>query len=74
MYRFSEMFASGLTPAIATALLAIAGGTPWLLVGYVVAVTFVSLASVYVLPETYCKDIIPIAETQRQGTEPVREG
>lgn len=64
VYQFSGIFASGLTPAIATALLAIAGGTPWLFVGYVILVTFISLVSVYMLPETYQRDIIRTDEPE----------
>jgi len=36
VYQFSGIFASGITPIIATALLASGGGTPWLLCSYVV--------------------------------------
>jgi len=48
VYQFSGIFASGLTPIIATALVAKAGGTPWLVAGYMVfasAVSFISLIS-----------------------------
>ena len=74
VYQFSGIFASGLTPAIATALLAIAGGTPWLFVGYVIVVTFISLASVYALPETYQRDITRTNETEVSESETLVEG
>jgi MFS transporter, MHS family, shikimate and dehydroshikimate transport protein len=72
VYQFSGIFASGLTPAIATILLEFAGGEPWLFVGYMILVTVISLASVYALPETYRRDIIPATEaTETQKPEPV---
>ena len=74
VYQFSGIFASGLTPAIATTLLAIAGGTPWLFVGYVIVVTFISLASVYVLPETYRRDITRTDEAEVREPETLVEG
>ena len=48
VYQFSGIFASGLTPIIATALVAKSGGSPWLVAGYMVfasAVSFISLMS-----------------------------
>ncbi|HZC00292.1 MAG TPA: MFS transporter, partial [Gammaproteobacteria bacterium] len=57
VYQFSGIFASGLTPTIATALLGFAGGEPWLFVGYMIIVTVISLAAAYVSPETFRKDI-----------------
>jgi metabolite-proton symporter len=57
VYQFSGIFASGLTPTIATALLGFAGGEPWLFVGYMVVVAVISLAAAYFSPETFRKDI-----------------
>ena len=73
VYQFSGIFASGLTPAIATALLAIAGGTPWPFVGYVILVTLISLISVYMLPETYRRDINSTDEAEVREPETVVE-
>ena len=36
VYQFSGIFASGITPIIATALVKTAGGSPWLVCLYVV--------------------------------------
>jgi MFS family permease len=36
VYQFSGIFASGLTPIIATALLRLDGGKPWYVCGYVI--------------------------------------
>lgn len=45
-YQFSGIFASGLTPIIATVLLTADGGQPWYIVAYMGVVGFISLASV----------------------------
>lgn len=48
-YQFSGIFASGLTPLIATALIDAGGGKPWLVAAYLVAVAVVSLISVLLM-------------------------
>ena len=69
VYQFSGIFASGLTPTIATLLLGFAGGEPWLFVGYMIVVTAISLVAAYASPETYNKDIIRTTSTvQEPGT------
>lgn len=45
VYQFSGIFASGLTPIIATWLLAKGGGQPWLICAYVVFAAVVSMLS-----------------------------
>ncbi|MBW0017077.1 MAG: MHS family MFS transporter [Mycobacterium sp.] len=42
VYQFSGIYASGVTPMILTALIAAAGGTPWLACGYLVATALIS--------------------------------
>jgi MHS family metabolite:H+ symporter-like MFS transporter len=42
VYQFSGIFASGITPIIATALLAQGGGQPWLICAYVMFAAVVS--------------------------------
>lgn len=71
-YQFSGIFASGLTPLIATALLSLGGGEPWLFGTYMVATTLVSVASIYGLEETYRKDIFQtkIETPERPEPEP----
>ena len=49
-YQFSGIFASGLTPLIATYLLSYGGGTPWYICSYVVLTAVVSLVSVLAMP------------------------
>jgi MFS family permease len=66
VYQFSGILASGLTPSIATLLLGYAGGAPWLFVGYMVVVTFISLAAAYFSPETFRKDITQTTSTVRR--------
>ncbi|MDA8109688.1 MAG: MFS transporter [Betaproteobacteria bacterium] len=57
VYQFSGIFASGLTPIIATALLRQGGGQPWLVAGYMLVVGLISTISVMVLKESVHADI-----------------
>jgi len=59
-YQFSGIFASGLTPLVATWLLAAGGGRPWFLGAYMMGAALVTVISVFALPETYQKDIDPV--------------
>jgi len=52
VYQFSGIFASGATPIIATALLK-SSGTPWLVAGYMVIVSIVSLVSLIAMRKFY---------------------
>lgn len=45
-YQFSGIFASGMTPIIATILVHKDGGAPWLVVGYMAIVALISLIAV----------------------------
>ena len=60
VYQFSGIFASGLTPLIAASLLQVGGGKPWLIAGYMVAVSIVSLISVALLGDRTGKDLSEI--------------
>ncbi len=53
VYQFSGIFASGLTPIIATALLIKGDKQPWLVAGYIVAVSIVSLISLLAMRKFY---------------------
>jgi MHS family shikimate/dehydroshikimate transporter-like MFS transporter len=64
VYQFSGIFASGLTPIIATALLAWSGGQPWLICGYVLVVSLISALSVYAMSETVQRDIADVSEAR----------
>jgi MFS transporter, MHS family, shikimate and dehydroshikimate transport protein len=64
VYQFSGIFASGLTPLIGASLVAYAGGSPWLFVGYIIVVVLISLTALYFAPETYRRDIDPAAEKE----------
>lgn len=57
VYQFSGIFASGLTPIIATALLPLGGNQPWLICGYVLVVSVISALSVYAMTDRHQKDI-----------------
>jgi len=51
VYQFSGIFASGLTPLIASALIIYNGGQPWLLCAYIALVSLISAISVYFMRE-----------------------
>ena len=51
VYQFSGIFASGLTPLIATSLLQKADGKPWLVCGYVFLVSLISVFAAYTMTE-----------------------
>lgn len=55
VYQFSGIFASGITPIIATYLISYGNGEPWLLAGYVVFAALVSMVSAML--------IRPVSET-----------
>lgn len=57
VYQFSGIFASGLTPIIATALLPVGGGKPWLICLYVLCVSIISALSVFAMRESYKRDM-----------------
>jgi len=57
VYQFSGIFASGLTPLIATALLPLGGNKPWLICLYVLVVSIISALSVFAMTETHQRDI-----------------
>lgn len=71
VYQFSGVFASGLTPLIGASLIAYAGGSPWYFVGYMIAVTLISLVALAFAPETFHRDINPIM-TEEKEREPSR--
>ena len=57
VYQFSGIFASGLTPIIATQLFAWGGKTPWLICWYILAVSVISAVCVYAMRETARRDL-----------------
>ncbi len=57
VYQFSGIFASGLTPLIASWLLAKNGGSPWLVCGYVLVVSLISTIAVYSIEDKAGKSI-----------------
>jgi len=60
VYQFSGIFASGLTPLIAASLLHVGDGKPWLIAGYIVLVSAVSLVSVAFLGDRTGKDLVDV--------------
>jgi MFS transporter, MHS family, shikimate and dehydroshikimate transport protein len=57
VYQFSGIFASGLTPIIATALLPLGGGKPWLICLYILVVSAISALSVYAMTDRHKSNI-----------------
>ena len=57
VYQFSGIFASGLTPLVATELLRIGDKAPWYLAAYIVMVALISAACVALMPETHRRDM-----------------
>ena len=57
VYQLSGVYASGLTPLILTALIGVAGGTPWLACGYLVATAVIAVIATLLLKPTPLKDI-----------------
>jgi MHS family shikimate/dehydroshikimate transporter-like MFS transporter len=55
-YQLASVFAGGLSPLIATALLAWSGGKPWPIAAYMVAMALITLVSVYLAAETLTGD------------------
>jgi len=52
VYQLSGVYASGLTPLILTALIAAAGGTPWLACAYLVTTAVISVVATLLLKPT----------------------
>ena len=65
VYQFSGIASSALTPLIATALLGWAGGSPWLVVVFVIVYAAISFISTYLARETY-RDEISEVQADRQ--------
>jgi MFS transporter, MHS family, shikimate and dehydroshikimate transport protein len=57
VYQFSGIFASGLTPIIATSLLPAGGNKPWLICGYILLVSIISAVSVFSMHDMHKRDI-----------------
>jgi len=56
-YQLASVFAGGLSPLIATALLSWSGGKPWPVAAYMVAMALITLVSVYLAAETLAGDL-----------------
>jgi MFS transporter, MHS family, shikimate and dehydroshikimate transport protein len=70
-YQLASVFAGGLSPLIATALLHQSGGKPWPVSLYMVGLALVTLVSVYLCAETFRADIAqaPAPEAPEQREE-----
>ncbi|MGH3423111.1 MAG: MFS transporter [Nocardioidaceae bacterium] len=52
-YQIGSVLGGGFSPLIATSLLALGGGEPWLVVGYFLCLSVITVVCAYVAPETY---------------------
>ena len=57
-YQLASVFAGGLSPFIATALLAWQGGNPWAVAAYMAVMGLISVISALVATETYRAEIV----------------
>ncbi|MDT5075398.1 MAG: hypothetical protein QOJ80_35 [Mycobacterium sp.] len=57
VYQLSGVYASGLTPLILTALIGVAGGTPWLACAYLVATAVIAVIATLLLKPTPLQDL-----------------
>ncbi len=64
-YQLASVFAGGLSPLIATALLSWSGGKPWPIAAYMVVMALITLVSVYLAAETLAGAFT--AEPQQKG-------
>jgi MHS family shikimate/dehydroshikimate transporter-like MFS transporter len=70
VYQFSGIYASGLTPIVATALLPLGGNEPWLICGYILIVSLISALSALAMSESHKRDIT--AETSASAAQAIR--
>jgi len=61
-YQLASVFAGGLSPLIATGLLALGGGKPWLVALYMIALVLITVVSVAFAAETFKTGIGPEAQ------------
>ena len=57
VYQLSGVYASGLTPLILTALIAVGAGAPWLACGYLVATAVISVVATLLLKPRELADL-----------------
>lgn len=57
VYQLSGVYASGLTPLILTALIGLAGGSPWIACGYLAATAVISVIAASLLKPTPLRDL-----------------
>src|SRR3712207_5159347 len=65
-YQLASVFAGGLAPLIATALLAANGGSPTLVALYMMAMGLISVVATLYASETYQKDVFEDEEEERE--------
>lgn len=66
VFQLSSL-AAGLVPTIATTLLILNDGKPWMVCGFVVVLAVITFSCMYRLPETFRRDLDP--DAQHPGTD-----
>jgi hypothetical protein len=72
-YQLASVFAGGLSPLIATALLRLGGGRPWMVSAYMVGIALVTLLSVYLATETYQVNIADVSAGSTPSADQERD-
>ena len=66
-YQLGSVVGGGVSPLIATSLLALAGGHWWLIAAYTAALCLISIVSAYLASETYQEDITRERPEEREA-------
>lgn len=70
-YQIGSVLGGGFSPLIATSLLALGGGDPWLVVVYFVILSIITAVCAYLAPETYRIDMDRSTNSDRSRSEAV---
>lgn len=72
-YSLGSVFGGGFSPLIATALLAVGGGSPWLIIIYFCLLSAITAICAYLAPETNLRDIDDDSSLQSPTVEPMQK-
>lgn len=64
-YQFGSVVSGGFAPLIATSLLALNGGRPWLVVAYFVVLSAITGICAYLAPETFRRTLVAHSGTDK---------
>jgi MHS family shikimate/dehydroshikimate transporter-like MFS transporter len=66
-YQLGSVVGGGVSPLIATSLLALAGGHWWLIAAYTAGLCLITLVATYLTSETYQEDITADRPEEREA-------